>query len=286
MTGLAMTNRLLQPSGLRNDGARNDGSDGSLWHGLRVQIRVIKALILREMITRFGRHNIGFLWMFIEPMMFSIGITVLWAWTGGHTQGAIPVAGFALTGYSAIVGWRNNVGRTSGSIKANKALLYHRVVTIFDIAFSRSFLEFAAVSVSLLVLTLLFTRLDLMDLPADPLQAALAWCLLGWFFMAAGLVSVYLDERSEIFERVWHVVMYLTLPLTGAFTMVSWLPTSVQEYVLYSPMVHGVEMLREGYFGGGIRATYDVGYLVSCNMVLTAVALLLINKVTKLVKAE
>jgi len=271
-----MKNRLLRY-------ARNDGS---LWRGLRVQIRVIKALILREMITRFGRHNIGFLWMFIEPMMFSIGITVLWAWTGGHTRGAIPVAGFALTGYSAIVGWRNNVGRTSGSIKANKALLYHRVVTIFDIAFSRSFLEFAAVSVSLLVLTLLFTRLDLMDLPADPLQAALAWCLLGWFFMAAGLVSVYLDERSEIFERVWHVVMYLTLPLTGAFTMVSWLPTSVQEYVLYSPMVHGVEMLREGYFGGGIRATYDVGYLVSCNMVLTAVALLLINKVTKLVKAE
>ena len=126
--------------GSGNDGARNDGSDGSLWHGLRVQIRVIKALILREMITRFGRHNIGFLWMFIEPMMFSIGITVLWAWTGGHTRGAIPVAGFALTGYSSIVGWRNNVGRTSGSLKANKALLYHRVVTIFDIAFSRSFL--------------------------------------------------------------------------------------------------------------------------------------------------
>jgi ABC-type polysaccharide/polyol phosphate export permease len=51
-------------------------------------------------------------------------------------------------------------------------------------------------------------------------------------------------------------------------------------------MVHGVEMLREGYFGVGIRATYDVGYLVRCNMVMTAVALLLINKVTKLVKAE
>jgi ABC-type polysaccharide/polyol phosphate export permease len=51
-------------------------------------------------------------------------------------------------------------------------------------------------------------------------------------------------------------------------------------------MVHGVEMLREGYFGGGIHAMYDVGYLVSCNMVLTAVALLLIGRVSKLVKAE
>jgi ABC-type polysaccharide/polyol phosphate export permease len=255
-------------------------------NGLQVQFRVIKALILREMITRFGRHNIGFLWMFIEPMMFSIGITVLWAWSGGNFRGIIPVAGFALTGYSAMVAWRNCVNRTSGSIKANKALLYHRVVTIFDIAFSRAFLEFASVSVSFVVLTLLFIRLDLMDLPADPLKAALAWCLLGWFFMAAGLVSVYLDERSEIFERVWHVFMYLTLPLTGAFSMVSWLPTGVQEFILYSPMVHGVEMLREGYFGDGINAIYDVGYFVSCNMVLTAVALLLIGRVSKLVKAE
>jgi len=257
-----------------------------LWRGVKVQWRVIKALILREMITRFGRHNIGFLWMFIEPMMFSIGITVLWAWTGGHTKGTIPVAGFALTGYSAIVGWRNSINRTSGSIKANRALLYHRVITIFDIAFSRAVLEFMAVSVSLVVLTFAFVRLDLMDLPADPLQAVLAWALLGWFFTAAGLVSVYLDERSEIFERVWHVFMYLTLPLTGAFSMVSWLPTGAQEFILYSPMVHGVEMLREGYFGGGIRAEYDIGYFVTCNLVLTAVALLLVRRVGKLLRAD
>ena len=258
----------------------------SLWHGVKVQVRVIKALILREMITRFGRHNIGFLWMFVEPMMFSIGITLLWSWTGGHTRGVIPVAGFALTGYSAIVGWRNSVNRTSSSIKANKALLYHRVITIFDIAFSRAFLEFVAVSVSLVVLTFAFVRLDLMDLPADPLQAVLAWGLLGWFFTAAGLVSVYLDERSEVFERVWHIFMYLTLPLTGAFSMVSWLPTGAQAFILYSPMVHGVEMLREGFFGGGIRAMYDVGYLVKCNLVLTALALLLVRRVGKLLRAD
>jgi capsular polysaccharide transport system permease protein len=270
--------RLLQPYGLRND--------GSLWHGLRVQIRVIKALILREMITRFGRHNIGFLWMFIEPMLFSVGITVLWSWRAGHTQGLIPVAGFALTGYSCIVGWRNSVNRTSGSVKANKALLYHRIITIFDIAFSRALLEFASVSVSFVVLTLVFTRLDLMDFPEDLLQAVFAWCLLGWFFIMAGLVAVYLDESSEIFERVWHVFMYLSLPFTGCFSMVNWLPTGFQEVLLYSPMVHGVEMLRESYFGEGVHAIYDVGYLVSCNMLLTAVALLLISKVTKLVKAE
>lgn len=259
---------------------------GDLWQSLRVQVRVIKALVLREMITRFGRHNIGFLWMFVEPMMFSIGITILWSYTGGHTKGIIPVAGFALTGYSSIVAWRNCVGRTSNSIKANKALLYHRMVTIFDIALSRGLLEFSAVTVSFLTLSILFTELGLMRLPVDPLQVVVGWALLGWFVITAGLIAVYLDERSEVFERVWHVAMYLTLPFTGAFSMVSWLPKSAQEILLYSPMVNAVEMLREGYFGNTINAQYSISYLIACNIVLTAIALLLIKRVDKIITAE
>ena len=259
---------------------------GEFLQAAKVQVRVIKALILREMITRFGRHNIGFLWMFVEPMMFSIGITILWTYIGGHAKGTIPVAGFALTGYSAIVAWRNSVGRTSSSIKANKALLYHRVVTIFDIAISRALLEWAAVTVSFVTLTIVFTELGLMNLPVDPLQAVIAWVLLGWFVIAAGLIAVYLDERSEIFERVWHVAMYLTLPFTGAFTMVSWLPEAAQTILLYSPMVNAVEMLREGYFGSGINAKYSISYLLMCNLVLTGTALLLLQRVKKIITAD
>lgn len=258
----------------------------SFLHCAKVQIRVIKALILREMITRFGRHNIGFLWMFVEPMMFSIGITILWTYMGGHSKGAIPVAGFALTGYSSVVAWRNCVNRTSSSIQANKALLYHRMVTIFDIAFSRALLEWAAVSVSFLLLSILFTELDLMSLPVDPLQVVVGWVLLGWFVIAAGLVALYLDERSEIFERVWHVAMYLTLPFTGAFTMVSWLPQEAQTILLYSPMVNAVELLREGYFGAGIDAKYSISYLITCNIVLTGAALLLLQRVKKIITAD
>jgi ABC-type polysaccharide/polyol phosphate export permease len=264
----------------------NSSNPEDLSKSFGVQIRVIKALVLREMITRFGRHNIGFLWMFVEPMMFSIGITILWSYTGGHSKGIIPVAGFALTGYSSIVAWRNCVGRTSSSIKANKALLYHRMVTILDIALSRGLLEFAAVTVSFLTLSVLFTELGLMRLPIDPLQVIIGWALLGWFVITAGLIAVYLDERSEIFERVWHVAMYLTIPFTGAIWMVSWLPQSAQTILLYSPMVNAVEMLREGYFGNSINAQYSIPYLITCNIVMTAVAMLLIKRVNKIIAAE
>jgi len=41
---------------------------------LVIQTRVIGALVMREIITRYGRHNIGFMWVFVEPMMFTGGV--------------------------------------------------------------------------------------------------------------------------------------------------------------------------------------------------------------------
>ena len=261
------------------------GDSSEFHNSFQVQVNVIKALFMREMISHFGRYNIGFLWMFMEPMMFSIGIAILWSFSG-HSFGVMPAAGFALTGYSVIVAWRSCVGKTAASIRANKGLLYHRNVTILDILFTRALFEFSAVTVSLMTLTILFYFLSLINYPVDMLKIIVAWVLLGWFFIASGLIAAYLTEKSHLFERVWHVLMYLTLPLTGALSMVSWLPNSIQELVLLSPMVNGTEMLREGYFGPAIKAHYSAGYLVACNIFATFVALHLTKNINKLMHGE
>ena len=35
----------------------------SLRRSATIQLRVIHALVMREVLTRYGRHNIGFLWL-------------------------------------------------------------------------------------------------------------------------------------------------------------------------------------------------------------------------------
>ena len=49
---------------------------------LDIQLRVLGALLMREIITRYGRDNLGFLWLFVEPMIFTLGITALWSAVG------------------------------------------------------------------------------------------------------------------------------------------------------------------------------------------------------------
>ena len=95
------------------------------------------------------------------------------------------------------------------------------------------------------------------------------------------MIAAYLGAVSEIFDRIWHVVLYLTLPFTGAFSMVSWLPPEAQTILSWSPLVNSVEMLREGYFGTGIKAMYSVQYLVQVNSALTLLGLLLVRKIRR-----
>jgi len=38
-------------------------------------------------------------------------------------------------------------------------------------------------------------------------------------------------------------------------------------------MVHGLELMREGYFGSAIHAHYDMGYMTIFNAVLTLLGL-------------
>ena len=120
-----------------------------------------------------------------------------------------------------------------------------------------------------------------MELPVDPLAAMVGWFYLMWFVFGVGMIAAYLGAVSEVFDRVWHVALYLTLPFTGAFSTMAWLPTEVQSVLQWSPMVNAVEMIREGYFGTGVKAIYSIQYLVEVNAALTLLGLLLVRKIRR-----
>jgi capsular polysaccharide transport system permease protein len=250
----------------------------SLSRSFAIQRRVVWALMMREVITRFGRENVGVLWLVGEPMIFTLGIATLWAAAGMNHGSAIPIVAFAVTGYSSVLMWRNAVGRCTSGVQQNLNLLYHRNVRVIDVFFTRIVLEMVGASASFVVLVLLFTGLEWIELPHDPLLVVAGWLMLAWFGAALALTVGAATAFSELIERLWHPAAYLLFPLSGAAFMVDWLPVAAQEVVLLLPMVHGVELLREGYFGNVVRTHYDIGYMAAINLVLTFVGLLLVRE--------
>jgi ABC-type polysaccharide/polyol phosphate export permease len=228
---------------------------------------------MREILDRWGRHNIGFLWLFLEPMIFTLGIMTIWHFMKiGHSTTISPV-GFAITGYSSILLWRNMPARLVGAVKANHTLMHHRYIKVMDIYAARLIIEAMGATLSFIILTLIFTYLGMLSLPDDAFKVVIGWLLLAWFGVSLALTVGSLSERSEVVHILWHPAAYLLFPLSGAAYTVSALPKQFQDVVLCLPMVHGVEIVRSGFFGPGFHAHYSITYMVGWCLALTFIGL-------------
>lgn len=249
-----------------------------LAHSWAVQRRVLGALLMRETLTRYGRHNIGFLWMFVEPMLFTVGVTLLWNALKTVHGSNLPITAFGITGYSSVLIWRNMPSRAIGAITPNLSLMYHRNVKILDIFLSRILLEFMGVLTSCLILTLFFSAIEWMTLPEDIIKVVEGLFMLGWFGASLAILIGALSHDNELVDKFWHPFVYLFFPFSGAAFLIDAAPAGARSFILWVPMVHGVECVRDGYFGSMFTPHYDLGYLAMWNITLTLVALLQVRK--------
>ncbi|MBA3576595.1 MAG: ABC transporter permease [Sphingomonas sp.] len=245
-----------------------------------VMRRVIGALLLRELLTRYGRNNIGFLWLFVEPMLF-VGVMVALR-LALKQQGFslnIPIVAFALTGWTSMLLWRNMASRCIGAHRANLALLHHKPVTIFDVYISRVILEFLAYTTAFVALSIGSYAMGWVPAPEDVLQVFWGWLLFGWFGIGLAWTIGGLSEKSDIVEPLWRPISFILMICSGVFFLADTLPPYVREILLWLPMLNMLEYLREGWFGSLFRAHYDLFYVVSVNLLLTFSGLSLVRQV-------
>jgi capsular polysaccharide transport system permease protein len=260
----------------------NDSTLGSL----RIQIRVVGALFAREIITRFGRHNVGFLWLFLEPILFTLGVIVLWTATRDVHGFKVQIAPFVVTGYSTLLMWRNCSYRGLKAIEPNRSLMYHRNVRVVDIFTARMLLEVVAVTASFIFVMLVLYCMEQIKLPSDVALMLVGWFLLSWFSVNLGVILGCLSEYTDIVERLWHPISYFLLPISGAFFMVDWLPSSAHDLAQYVPMLNASEMVRGGYFGSSITVHYSVSTgIVMCSC-FTLLSFILLARVRRMLEAR
>src|SRR6201987_6391707 len=100
--------------------------------GLAAQWRVVGALLIREIYSRFGRESLGFAWIVAEPLVFAIPVLFVWRAVRDPNEHGISLMPFLWSGYLPLLLFRHLGDRILLFIRANVALLYHQRVTIFD----------------------------------------------------------------------------------------------------------------------------------------------------------
>lgn len=254
---------------------------GTFLEGLRIQSRVIKALILREMHTRYGRENIGLLWLVIEPMLLASMIGLLHARGARVHEGDILPLPMSIIGYCNFMVFRSIFNRGEGAIESNLPLMYHRTVKPLDILLARAMLDTIGVWLAFIILMTAAVSFGMTHLPARP-----GWLLLGmfamvWFSFGGSLVVAGLTYERKAIGRLVHPFTYVMMPLSGAFFTMDMLPGAIRDAFMYVPLAHIFEILRFGWFYSGSDDYFSVSYLVEWLMGITLIGLILLSKARK-----
>ena len=230
------------------------------FRALQINARTFSALSTRFIIGRYGRNDLGFLWMFVEPALLCIGVMVMWSYTGGHESHGIGLISMVFSGYMPLTLWRH-VSNSGGHIyRSAKLILIHRNITYIDVFLLRAGLEFISVSAATLMIYAVLFSFEMVPPVYDLADVLHGWFLMGGMAFGIAAILAAASEHFEVVEKFIAPIQYITLPISGCFFLLDWMPSSAREVLLYVPLVHGFELFRAGFFGPSVNTYASPGY--------------------------
>ena len=211
---------------------------------------VWRALFIREFLARIMADRMAWFWMLAEPIAFvavMVAVRTVALGTDARISGAEFVP-WIITGLLGFFLVRENLTRSLGAVSANAGLFAYRQVKPVDPVLVRGYIEGVLKTVVLALFMVAGTLLEFDLLPENVWQAAFGWASLWALGLGMGLTFSVL---GNLVPEVGHIVRIMSLPLlilSGVIIPLNFLPHDLLVYLMYNPIVHGLEVLRDGFF--------------------------------------
>jgi capsular polysaccharide transport system permease protein len=252
-----------------------------LREGWRIQVRVIGALLVRELNTRFGRENIGFLWIMAEPLLFAGLVSIVWTMMRGAEENGIGIVAFIGSGYIPLTFFRNSVNRSSKVVEANSGLMYHRQVKMLDFVFTRVLIECIGAMMAYVFFACVLGLFGLFPIPYNIGIVIGGFLLYSLFTLSVCLLLAPLSELSDVVEKFLPITTYIMIPFSGTFNMASWLNPKLRDILLWSPPSNAMEIMRYGLFGGKVEPSYSIENTLAFSMACMLFGLIMCRQIRR-----
>ena len=236
--------------------------------------RVIAALMLREMVTRYGRARAGYLWAVLEPAAFIALLSVLFTQIAHRPPLGHSFALFYASGYVAFH-WVFDISSvTARSVHVNRPLLAFPAVRPLDTVLARFLLQALT---GLAVAAVIFGAVIAVFAPGtrvDPGPLLGAWALASALGLGIGVVNCWLFALSKSWELAWGVLSRPVFLISCVFFTFASLPGFAREALWWNPVVHVVGLVRTGFYPAYDAAHVAPGYVLALAGAFTLAGLL------------
>ena len=220
------------------------------------RLRVLFALVVREMGTAFGRSVGGYFWAIAEPLGGILLLSIAFSLAVRTPPMGTSFMLFYATGVVPYSMFNTMSKGVAGAIASNKGLLTYPVVSTLDAVLAKFVLNFLTIFVVAIVLFTGIILIGDVDVNLDLGPAAGAFVLAALLGLGIGTLNCVLNGFFRTWRNIWSVLTRPLFLLSGVFYTYQSVPPEFQVYLWYNPLVHVIGLMRAGFYG-----TYDPYYV-------------------------
>ena len=216
-------------------------------NSLGITLSVWKALLLREALSRLSSGRAAWFWLVAEPAAHMAILGFLFVVIRQRTIGGIDFLIWLVLGLQGFFLFRRTANQMAGAVDSNKGLFSYRQVKPIDTVIVRGMLEGL---LTVAVITFIFIGVALLGhniIPSNPLVIISAYLGLWLFGVAVGLIVSALSEVATELRKVINIAMIPAYFISGVLFPIANIPEPYRAWLLYNPVVHGLDGAREGF---------------------------------------
>lgn len=220
----------------------------------------IKALFLRELLTRFGNMRYGWVFVLLEPIVHIGFMAVLFGLILGRRMPGADYVYFITAGVLGFELIMKSLKSGLAAIPANAALFVHQQVFPVTVILTRVLIEIGLLCISGFAVWGILAWAGHPLLPFNPLKCLLILFLMACMGFGLALTLGIGNCFNPVIEKV---VIFINRPLyifSGIFFSVRAIPEQYRELVLWNPIFVGIELFRSAllqtYGTDGISLAY------------------------------
>ena len=249
----------------------------SLGSPLQVFGRNVWSLMLREMRTKFGDQQLGYLWALLEPIGMIAALALIFS-TG--LRGRTPALGdsfilFFATGMVPYTSYKTVMSAINRAMKSNKNLLFFPVIKPIDTYIAPLILETITMMIVMLVIFLVYFSFYSTGLPDRWAVTFIPFVYCGIIGFSMSVINNSINSYFNTWQKIFKLLNRPMFFISGVFFIAESLPLAIRKILYYNPILHITEWVRTGYFKGFESRFLDLYYLNGFTIAILFIALLL-----------